>query len=111
MKILCHWIISALAIGIAAYFIPGVQVTLIGALVLAIVLGLLNLFIRPILLLLTLPINILTLGLFTLVINTLLIMLASGIVKGFNVSGFWPAFWFSIVLAIINIIFRNNKKN
>ena len=65
MKILFQWIISALAIGIAAYLVPNVTVTLAGALVAAVVLGAFNLFIRPILVVLTLPINILTLGLFS----------------------------------------------
>ena len=106
MKLFFHWLISALAIGIAAYLIPGVTVTLISALIAAVVLGALNLFIRPILLVLTLPINVLTLGLFSLVINALLVILASMLVPGFMVEGFWAAFFFAILLAIVNWLFH-----
>lgn len=106
MKIFVHWIFSALAIGIAAYIVPGVNITLAGALIAAVVLGALNLFIRPILLILTLPINILTLGLFSLVINALLVMLAAAIVPGFGVPGFWTAFFFALVLVVVNWVFH-----
>jgi putative membrane protein len=102
---LIHWLLSALAIGIAAYLIPGVDVTLLGAIVLAVVLGLINAFIKPIISLLTLPINILTLGIFSLVINALLIMLAASFVPGFSVSGFWPAFFFAILVALVTALF------
>lgn len=102
---IAHWIISAIAIALASYLIPGVTVTLIGALVLAVVLGLINALIKPLVLALTLPINILTLGLFSLVINAPLVMLASYVVPGFAVVGFWPAFWFAILLSLINGLF------
>lgn len=100
-----HWIVSALAIGIAAYLIPGIEVTLVGALVLAVVLGIINMFLKPIIGLLTLPINVVTLGLFSLVVNALLIMLAGMIVPGFVVAGFWPAFFFGIVVALVSALF------
>lgn len=100
-----HWIVSAIAIIITAYVLPGATVTLSGALILAIVLGLINMFIRPIIRFFTLPINVLTLGLFSLVINALLILLAARIVPGFAIAGFWTAFWFSIILSIVNAIF------
>ena len=106
MKLFFHWLIAALAIGIASYIVPCVSVTLVGALIAAIVLGALNLFIRPILLLLTLPINIITLGLFSLVINACLVLLASYVVPGFYVSGFWTALLFALVLAIVNWVFH-----
>jgi len=102
---LLHWLVSAIAIGIAAYLIPGIEVTLVGALVLAVVLGLINAFFKPIINLLTLPINIVTLGLFSLVVNALLIMLAGVIVPEFSVAGFWPAFFFAIVVALISALF------
>ena len=102
---LIHWLISALAIGIAAYLIPGIEVTLIGALVLAVVLGIINVFLKPVINLLTLPINVVTLGLFSLVVNALLIMLAGMIVPGFTVDGFWPAFFFGIVVALVSALF------
>lgn len=100
-----HWIILTVAILIAAYLIPGVHVTFVGALVLAVVLGLINLFIRPVLLLLTLPLNIVTLGIFSLVLNALIIMLLGYFVPGFGVSGFWAAFFFSILVSVINGLF------
>ncbi len=105
MTMIIHWIVSAAAILVAAYLIPGVDVTLIGALVLAVVLGLINVFVKPIINLLTLPVNILTLGLFSLVINALLIMLAASFVSGFTVTGFWAALLFSVVLSLINALF------
>jgi putative membrane protein len=88
---------------IAAYVIPGVTViNFFSALWVSLFLGIVNLLLRPLLILITLPINILTLGLFTFVINGLIILLASSVVKGFQVSGFWVAVLFSIVLSIIN---------
>jgi putative membrane protein len=98
-----HWIVGTLSILITAYLLPGVVVTLPGAFVLAIVLGLLNIFIKPLIFILTLPINILTLGLFSLVINAFLIILAAKIVPGFAVGGFWNAMLFSIVLSIVGM--------
>ena len=106
MKIFLHWLISAAAIGIAAYIVPGVTITLISALIAAVVLGALNLFIRPILVVLTLPINILTLGLFSLVINACLVLLATSVVPGFAVAGFGTALLFALVLAIVNWVFH-----
>lgn len=102
---LLHWIVTALAIGIAAYLIPGIEVTVVGALVLAVVLGIINVFLKPIINLLTLPLNILTLGLFSLVVNALLIMLAGQVVPGFTVDGFWTAFLFGIVVALVSALF------
>jgi putative membrane protein len=107
MSILLKWFISALAILIAAYLLPGVVVTgLWTALVLAVVLGLFNISIKPLLIIITLPINFFTLGLFTFVINALLILLASTIVKGFVVGGFVNALLFSLILTIIQELFR-----
>ncbi|MCK5242361.1 phage holin family protein [bacterium] len=105
MYILFHWLLYAIAIMLSAYLLPGVKVTgLAAALVTALVLGLVNAILRPILLLLTLPLNILTLGLFTLVINTLLIILTSAIVPGFEVRNFWWALLFGVILSLINFI-------
>ena len=103
MSFLFHWLIRALAIVITAYLLPGVRLSgFFAALVTALVLGLINTFIKPLLLLLTLPLNILTLGLLTFVINAMLILLTSALVPGFAVAGFWWALLFSMVLAIIN---------
>ena len=105
MNHITHWVVSAVAEGLAAYLLPGVTVTLLGALVLAVVLGLINALIKPLVFILTLPINIITLGLFSLVINALLVMLAAYVVPGFSVAGFWSAFWFAILLSLINWLF------
>jgi putative membrane protein len=103
MNTLTHWVLSTIAVIIAAYLLPGVVVTnLLSALLVAVVLGLLNTFIRPILIVLTLPINIVTLGLFTFIINALIILVASGITPGFHVGNFWWALLFSVVLSILN---------
>jgi len=110
MSLIIHWIVSAIASIIAAYLIPGIDVTLIGALVLAVVLGLINAFLRPLINLITLPLNIVTLGLFSLVVNALLVMLAGMVVPDFVVDGFWPAFFFSIVVSLITALFGMWKK-
>lgn len=103
MSLIINWLISAVAIIITSYLLPGVRLAgFTTALIVAVVLGIINAVIKPILLILTLPINILTLGLFTLVINALIIMLAANIVPGFRVDGFWWALLFSIILSIIN---------
>lgn len=103
MAILINWLVSGLAILVTAYLLPGVHVSsFTSALVAAVVLGVINAFIKPILLILTLPINILTLGLFTLVINASVIILTSKLVPGFKVDGFWWALAFGIVLSLIN---------
>lgn len=110
MKFLLNWLFAALAIVVVAYLLPGVVVSgFLAALVTALVLGLINTFVRPIILLLTLPINLLTLGLFTLVINALLIMLASSLVPGFSVSNFWWALLFGLVLWFVNQFFMVAK--
>lgn len=106
MKIFLKWLISAIAIGVAAYIVPGVTVTVSGAVIAAVVLAALNLLIRPILFVLTLPITILTLGLFSLVINALLVLLTAALVPGFSVIGFWSALLFAVVLAIVNWVFH-----
>ena len=107
MKIIIHWFVSALIIIVLAYFIPAVHVSgFLAALAAALVIGLLNTFLKPILVILTLPISIITLGLFTLVINTLLVILAASIVPGFTIDSFGWAFVFSIVLSLVNIVFH-----
>ena len=110
MQLFFHWVVSALAILIAAYLLPGVSITLVGAIVLAVVLGLINIFLKPVILILTLPINILTLGLFSLVVNGLLIMLAALIVPGFAVASLWWAILFAVLLSLINLLFGQGWK-
>jgi len=105
MQILLNWLIAALAVLASAYVLPGVSVAGFGsAMIVALVLGIINAFIRPLLLLLTLPINVLTLGLFTFVINAFLVLLTAQIVPGFRVDGFWYALLFSLVLSIVTAL-------
>lgn len=95
----------ALSILITAYFLPGVAISgAWAALWLALFFSIINVTIKPFLVVLTLPINILTLGLFTFVINALMVLLASSVIKGFVVYGFWQALLFSIVLSIVSYI-------
>ncbi|WP_136513334.1 phage holin family protein [Geomonas edaphica] len=105
MGLIIKWLLNGVAIVITAYLLPGVSLTGFGAaLITALVLGLINTFIKPVLMLLTLPLNILTLGLLTFVINALLIMLTSALVSGFSVHGFGWALLFSLVLSIVSYI-------
>ena len=105
MKIL-QFFVSIIAILIAVYLVPGTSITILGAVLLAVVLGVINLLIKPIVKLITLPITILTLGIFSLVLNAVFILLAAMIVPSFHIAGFWTAFWFSIVLSLINAFFH-----
>ncbi|MFH1427006.1 MAG: phage holin family protein [Patescibacteria group bacterium] len=105
MKLILRWLILAVAILITAYILPGVGVSGVwAALWLALFLGLVNIIIKPFLIIITLPINILTLGLFTFVINALLILLSASVIKGFTVDGFWWALLFSVALSVISYI-------
>ncbi|HXS14928.1 MAG TPA: phage holin family protein [Candidatus Saccharimonadales bacterium] len=111
MEILVGWLVSTLAIIVTAYLLPGVHIdSLLTALTAAVVLGIINSIIKPILLLLTLPINFLSLGLFTFIINALLVILATKIVPGFFVDGFWWALAFSIVQSLVNSVLHNLTK-
>jgi putative membrane protein len=103
MRILVHVLISSLAVFVAAKLLPGVSVASFGtAVAVAVVLGLINATLRPLLLLLTLPLNLLTLGLFTFVIIGGLVQLTSALVPGFHVASFWWALAFALTLSILN---------
>ncbi|EKE20856.1 MAG: hypothetical protein ACD_7C00459G0003 [uncultured bacterium] len=103
MKYLINWIVMTLAVFISAQLIPGVSVdSFFVTFIAALVLGIINVILKPILLILTLPINIFTLGLFTLVINAFLVLLASNLVDGFRVAGFWWALLFSLVMSVVH---------
>ncbi len=96
-------LISAVAVWITAWLLPGVNIEpWWAALVVAVLLGLINTFIRPVVKLFALPLNILTLGLFSLVINALMVLLCAWIYERMTVEGFLDAFWFSIVLTVVN---------
>jgi putative membrane protein len=103
MYFLIRLVVNAVALLVVARFLDGVHVTsFTGALVAALVLGLINAILRPILVILTLPIQIVTLGLFTLVINGVLFYWVGHMGIGLVVDGFWPAFWGAIVLAVVS---------
>jgi putative membrane protein len=105
MNIIINAIILILSVLGASYILPGVKVASLGTIiVLALIIGFLNVFVRPVLIILTLPINILTLGLFTFVINAAIIMIASFITSGFSVDNFWWALLFSMLLSLIAYI-------
>ena len=114
MNVIIRLLISALAILICSYVLPGAHVDgFLVAIVVAGVLAILNVLVKPVLVILTIPITIVTLGLFLLVINTFVILLADWLVPGFQVDGFWWALVFSLLLSVINGIFggMNEKKN
>jgi putative membrane protein len=101
--LLIRWLILTVAIMVAAHLIEGIEVKgFWSAFLAAAILGVLNALFRPILIILTLPINILTLGLFTFVINAVLIMMVSGVIGGFEVHGFWSAFLGSLVISLVS---------
>lgn len=101
--IVFRWLTLTCAILTAAYVLNGIHVSgFFSALGAAAILGILNAFFRPIALILTLPINILTLGLFTFVINAVMLKMASGVIGGFEVRGFWPAVIGSLIISLVS---------
>ena len=107
INILINWLVSALLVLAVAYVLPGISVESFWvALVVALVLGLINAIIKPLAVFLTLPIFVLTLGLFTFVIDALLVMLAGYVVPGFEVSSFWWALLFALILSIVNSLVK-----
>jgi len=115
MRFLMKWLINAISLVVVIHVVSGIrtdrwETTIVAALVL----GLLNAFLRPLLLLLTLPVNLLTLGLFTLVVNGFIFYLAGGLVSGFFVAGFWSAFLgalvFSIISCLLSMLFNPERK-
>jgi putative membrane protein len=103
MTLILVWILNAVALLVVAYLLPGIAVASFGsALIAALVLGLLNMLVKPVLILLTLPITIVTLGLFLIVLNALLFWFTGSILKGFQVNGFWWAVIGAILYSIIS---------
>lgn len=103
--LLLRFLINVLALLLTAYLINGIEISgIYAAVIAAFILGLVNAVIRPVLILLTLPINILTLGLFTLVINGLLFWFVASFIEGFEVAGFLPAFVGALIMSIISSI-------
>jgi len=107
-NLIMHWLVSALSLVIVAYLVPGIQLQGVGpALIAPIVIGLVNATVGFIVKIVTFPITILSLGLFLLVINALMLMLAAYLVPGFAVAGFLSAFFGAIVLSIVSMILRS----
>ncbi|MEO9475322.1 MAG: phage holin family protein [Cyclobacteriaceae bacterium] len=103
MNFFVRLLLSSLAVILASYLLPGVYVeSFFAALIVALLLSLLNVTVKPLLIILTIPLTVFTFGLFLLVINALMIMLADAIVPGFGVGGFWWALLFSLILSLIN---------
>jgi putative membrane protein len=113
MNLIIRLILTAAVVLLGAYLIPGISVdSFVTAIFVAAVLGLLNTFIKPILVFFTIPITIVTFGLFYLIINVSLILLAGNLISGFAVEGFWPALLFSLFLSIIGwILIKLVEKN
>ena len=102
MQIIINLLVSGLAVVISSYVLPGVTVdSFLTAIFAAVVLGLVNMFVRPLMLFLTLPINILTLGLFSFVVNAVMILIVAALVPGFKVDGLGWAILFGIVLSVV----------
>jgi putative membrane protein len=112
MNIILRIIISAIVAFALSYILSGVHIqSFVTAIILAIVLGLLNIFVKPILIILTLPITIFTFGLFLFVINALIILLAAKFVSGFRVDGFWWALLFSLLLSVLtSFLYRKSTQ-
>ncbi len=108
MKLILKWLLSAAALLAVAHFYSGVQVTsFTSALIAAIVIALFNLFLRPILIVLTLPVTVLTLGLFMFVINALMFWAAAGVLDGFHVNGFVAALIGSLIYSLAGIVIES----
>ena len=98
-----RWLTLTAAIIVASYMIDGIRVTgVFSAIFAAAALGILNAFFRPFALILTLPINILSLGLFTFIVNAVMLKMASGIIPGFDVQGFWAAVWGAFLISVVS---------
>ncbi|MBU1038749.1 phage holin family protein [Patescibacteria group bacterium] len=112
MNFLRYWLINTLVIVALSYILPGIHLTsLVAALATALVLGLINVFLKPFLIVLTLPITLLTFGLFALMLNALLITLTAWLVPGFAVDSFLSALLFSLLLSLISWLVQNNRLN
>ena len=108
MTLLLVWILNAVALLVVAYVLPGIVVASFGsAMLAALVLGLINSLVKPVLILLTLPITVVTLGLFLLVLNALMFWMAGAILKGFQVNGFWWAVGGAILYSLISGFLSN----
>ena len=107
MNFIVRILMMGLAVILSAYILPGVHVDkFLTALLVALVLSLLNAIVKPILVFITIPVTVLTMGIFLLVINALIIMMTDSLVSGFNVNGFWWALLYSLLLSVVMSIFQ-----
>jgi putative membrane protein len=105
MNVLAKILINTIAVLVVSYILPGIEISsFFDALVVAVVLALLNLLVKPVLVILTLPLTIVTLGIFLLILNGLIVMLAGALVDGFYVSGLFWAIIFSLLVSLVNAI-------
>ncbi len=114
MDFLIRLIISTLAVLISSYLLPGVSIdgnSFFTALIVATVLAFLNAVVKPVMIILTIPITIFTLGFFLLIINACMILVAAKLVPGFHVNGFWWALLFSLILSLVTSILEGIKKS
>lgn len=110
MNFIVRLLVSTIAVVLSAYILPGVTVdSFMTAIIVAIIISLLNVLVKPVLIILTIPFTVFTLGLFLLVINAIIILMTDWIIDGFVVNGFWYALLFSIVLSIINSLLGGSR--
>ena len=108
MGIFIRWLVLTIAIINASYLLNGIRVSgFLSALSAAAILGIHNAFFRPILIMLTLPLNIMTLGIFAFVINSILLLMASGVISGFELDGFWPALSGSLLISVVSWVLNS----
>jgi putative membrane protein len=111
MNFLVKILLSSLAVIIASYILPGVYVeSFMVAIIIAVILSLLNVTVKPLLIIFTIPLTVLSLGLFLLVINAIIILIAGSLVSGFEIDGFWWALIFSLVLSVTNSLLAELSK-
>lgn len=112
MNLIVRLLVNALIVFGLAWALPGIHIASFWtAILVALVIAVLNIFVKPLLIILTIPVTILTLGLFLLVINAIIVLLAEALISGFVVDNFWWALLFSILMAVLNSTFLNSRKN
>ncbi|MFK7952773.1 MAG: phage holin family protein [Ekhidna sp.] len=112
MNILVKILLSSIGVVVASYLLPGVEVDqFTTAIIIALLISLLNVTVKPLLIILTIPLTVFTLGLFLLVINAIIILIASSVVSGFVVDNFWWALFFSLLLSLINSLLTDISKD
>lgn len=107
MRLLLHWLLSAIALLVVAHVVPGFIISgFVVALIASVVIGFINGTLGWLIKIITLPFTIITFGLFLLVVNALMLLLAAALLPGFRIEGFWPALWGGLVLSLLNMVIR-----